>query len=388
MNMYHNVKSLFVGAAVAGIGMLSGRAELKVSESLKNQIWNIVEGRLGECYRQVRAVVPNVYTDKKWEMWREEDTRSVYNLIVGQRFGLFHFCSLDTSFQSRDELKEYLGWFFEEQCPLYRQKVQFSNKEIERSALCLFRILSSIIDDGYGWNRELKNWYNSRNLAQQGIVNEEKYGFSVKRSFVFNDAFIGRIADAVFNSMTIVNKMHEITRTSVAFHEYCDEYLENELLRAYLSSVQNLYGRYLLLTDPKKRSTIAKLNGFIAQAELLCKNDLRFTSCANVETDFPADFLLSHPSEKEHIEEVFLNVRNEVLKWKEDVERIRDDREHADHVYWAPATVSDAEGAEILKELEEQEGKEGAEVTQDQNQEEAPHDPKEDLPNAFLEEID
>ena len=360
MNMHHITKSLFVGAAIAGIGMSSGRAELKVPKSLKDQIWHVVERRLEECYRQVQAAVPSAFTDGVWE--KKVDTNLVYDLIVSQRWGFFHFCSLEMLRNPRSfsTLKQVLRDFFKEQCPPGSQKVQFSNKRIERSALGLNRRIRSIIGvgDKYGLYDDYRG---KQSLAQKGIVDKNEYGFRFKHSFVFNDEFIETIARIIHNGMTVVNKMCEITQGGSFNHE---------LLKTYLMAVQRLYVQYLAIKNsPRDNITIGICDKFIEEAECLRKYDCRISPfCDELH---PANFLVSDLNEKKKINAIWQNALSELRNWEWDVRSIRDEIDFTDPVYWAPAPVSDGEGADILEELEE-------------------NDPekKEEHPNAFLEEID
>ena len=244
MNMHHITKSLFVGAAIAGIGMSSGRAELRIPDSLKDQIRNVVEGRLKECYRQVRAAVPSQFPAGLWE--QEADTNIVYELIVSQRRGFLHFCSLEMLDKpySFPILKEDLRNFFEEQCPPYGQKVWFSNERIERSALYINRRIRSVIGEGdrYG---EFNDYYGQKSLAQKGIVDHNRYWYHYKHSFVFNDKFIETIAHIIHDSMTIMNKMYEIT--TVEEVKRLENPVVNNIVKMYLKGVQQLYCRTMAL---------------------------------------------------------------------------------------------------------------------------------------------
>ena len=374
MNVHHITKSLFVGAAIAGIGMSSGRAELTIPQSLRNEIRHVVERRLEECYRQVRNVIRDD-GDYSWEDYRKDDTNLICDLITNERRGFFYFCSLEMMDKpySFSTLKRDLRYFFEEQCPPYERRVQFSNEMIKRSALLLNRIIRSVIGEGdpFGLFRAHRK---SRILAQKGIVDEDKYGFYFKHSFVFNDEFIETIAGIIHNGMTIVNKMYEIT--TVEGVKRLENPVVNNVLKMYLEGVQQLYCRYLVIENsPRDINTIDACNKFIMETEKLAMYDRRIASFCPKNYKCTADWLCSQ-DEEAYMNGVLLNAVVEIGKLKKAVEYIRDEGNFTDPVYWAPAPVSDEEGADILKELEEQEDNHPAFVVY------------EDAPNAFLEQID
>lgn len=240
------------------------------------------------------------------------------------------------------------------------QEVAFSNKKIERNALYLFRTLSSIIRDGYGWNRELESYSNSCNLAQRGIVDKGKYGCSVRHSFVFNDKFIESIAGIIHNGMTVVNKMCEITQGAD---------LGNDLLKAYLGSVQELYMQYLVIKNsPRGNDTITKCNRFIGKAERLGRYDRRMSSyCSN--DGCTSCYLSRGKFDNERVNRAFCNAVIEIGKWKKEIETVRDDEEmrQFSDPYWFKPEISEQQKADALKELE---------------------DSDDESPSAFLEEID
>ena len=365
MNMHHIItKSLFVGAAIVGTGISSSHAGIKIPESLQKYIRNIVEKRIEDCYRQVRDAVPKASSSDLWE--KKDDVNTVCDLILNED-GFSDFCSLEMMYEpfTRPKLEKDLRYFFKEQCPEYNQMVQFSNEQVYRSALYLNRRIRSVIGAGDKYGDVYDSYYDKEALAQRGIVEKDGGYYYYKHSFVFSDEFIRSIADAIFNGMKIINKMCEIKQSFTEGHQYGDKAIKNECSRMRLREVGELYMKYLLLKDLGDMAETPQLEKFIERAEIFCQDNVRTLFHQHLD---PAHFL-SGPDEEKHTEEIFQKARKEVEEWKKDIEDMRNDREYADPSYWAPAPVSDEEGADILKELEE-------------------NDTKKDTPNAFLEEID
>ena len=379
--MHSITKSLFVGAAIAGIGMSSGKAELKIPQSLKNEIYHVVERRLKECYRQVRLVVPDIDYGGFWKQWCEEDTKHVYDLIMDPCSGFFGFYSLEISaIRSHDQWKKEFKCFFEEHCPIDRDRemVRFFDKLINRETLHMFRTLRGVIHGDYGFNKRLrKNWgrYWSYlpEMARKGIIIDDNgrngyCGYSVEHSFVFNDEFIERIADIIHNSMTVVNKMYEVT--TVKGVTRLENPVVNNVVKMYLKGVQQLYCRYLVIKNsPRDINTIGACNKFIREAEKLAVYDRRIASFCSKNYKYTADWLCSQ-DEGAYMNGVLFNAVGEIGELMKAVEDIRDElTKFSDPYYFKPEDTE--QNDDILKELEESNAEKGK-----------------DAPNAFLEQVD
>ena len=87
MNMHHITKSLFVGAAIAGIGMSSGRAEITFNEGFRESVKSIVRGAFKKKYEAFNAIFPGTLSDVQLR----EDTDIVCNALFDRNSGFAHF---------------------------------------------------------------------------------------------------------------------------------------------------------------------------------------------------------------------------------------------------------------------------------------------------------
>ena len=91
MNMHHITKSLFVGAAIAGIGMSSGKAELTFNEEFRESVKDIVRKTLKEKYKAFDAIFPGTLSD----IQLEQDTNTVCHSLFDRDSGFAHFFTDD-----------------------------------------------------------------------------------------------------------------------------------------------------------------------------------------------------------------------------------------------------------------------------------------------------
>ena len=91
MNMHHITKSLFVGAAIAGIGMSSGRAEVTFDKGFRESVKGIVRRTLEKKYEAFDAIFPETLSD----IQLEQDTNTVCDSLFDRDSGFAHFFTDD-----------------------------------------------------------------------------------------------------------------------------------------------------------------------------------------------------------------------------------------------------------------------------------------------------
>ena len=91
MNMHHITKSLFVGAAIAGIGMSSGRADVTFDEGFRKSVKGIVRRTLEKKYKAFNAIFPETLSD----IQLEQDTNTVCDSLFDRDSGFAHFFTDD-----------------------------------------------------------------------------------------------------------------------------------------------------------------------------------------------------------------------------------------------------------------------------------------------------
>ncbi len=102
MNMHHITKSLFVGAAIAGIGMSSGRAEITFNEGFRESVKGIVRRALEKKYEAFNAIFPGTLSDVQLR----EDTDIVCNALFDRNSGFAHFFT-DVFYRHHQTLSDF-----------------------------------------------------------------------------------------------------------------------------------------------------------------------------------------------------------------------------------------------------------------------------------------
>ena len=87
MNMHHITKSLFVGAAIVGTGISSGKAEITFSQEFRTGIRNVVRKVLTERCGALNALYPNTISDVQLG----EDIDKVCNALFDRNTGFAHY---------------------------------------------------------------------------------------------------------------------------------------------------------------------------------------------------------------------------------------------------------------------------------------------------------
>ena len=223
MNMHHITKSLFVGAAIAGIGMASGRAELQIKESSKKCARVIFGYRLNRCYDEFRHCLPselNLYiqhmiwdltdyqSDAVYRAWEEEDAQTIFDSLFGKGGYLSHFKDAKDYLNASDDdrrktLKEFL-------------EAEFSFKSIEfvrgdfkgikgktLNLMCFLKKVVSRLDTNICLDAiHYYNYFDDNvpyALINIGVIKEDKQAgcYLPEWSFIFNDRFIKDVASLI-----------------------------------------------------------------------------------------------------------------------------------------------------------------------------------------------
>ena len=208
MNMHHIAKTLFVGAAIAGIGMSSGRAELQLEENSKECARVTFRYHVDECYNKLRECLPsdlNLYirnmawdltdyeSDTTYEAWKKEDVQTLLDSLFGEGGYLSRFEDAEDYLKAsngdpRKNLKEFL-------------EAEFSFRAVEGKKLNLMRFLKKVafrfnpigFDTGNYYGYFADKYRNA--LVENGMIEESKETgcYLPKWSFIFDDDFINGI---------------------------------------------------------------------------------------------------------------------------------------------------------------------------------------------------
>ena len=87
MNIHHITKSLFVGAAIAGIGMSSGRADITFDEGFRQNVKEIIIKVMGDRYKALNALYPNTLSKDQLQ----KDVEMIYNSLFDRDTGFAHY---------------------------------------------------------------------------------------------------------------------------------------------------------------------------------------------------------------------------------------------------------------------------------------------------------
>lgn len=158
--MHHITKSLFVGAAVAGIGMSSGRAELQIKESSKTWTRRNIEYYVDKHYDELRKCLPkelNLYireigwdstdyeSDATYKAWKEEDVQTIFDSLFREGGYLSHFEDAEDYLNAYNgDPRKTLKKFFKATFSFEYVAPDFLGKAIERKTLNLMRFLKKV----------------------------------------------------------------------------------------------------------------------------------------------------------------------------------------------------------------------------------------------------
>ena len=437
MNMHHITKSLFVGAAIAGIGMLSGRAEIIIGGDVRQQLQDVTRKMLQSHRLEVNTFHEEHETYGSFnysDEMIEEDVKSICDALyehnsrisVSNKISLIYTNKRESYVQLLNAAlvpgsNKTIDWFFREDalgvflryhmfdiCPdslkdfakewevfyfgagglnKYNPEREVYDRHIAMQFYCknlmekfIFKYKSTADKTqkprskrwsdfckehrGLKYFREdwlldwqfpsrLTNATFDRHLAK--VIFSKEYVDKIKE-ILYGEIFRGLKKDRnlqmrFLKRMCETNGEKEICRVVAAcFHQY--KKIKKAIdTNSVTVDTENMYERFLDV-EGRLRSS----NGDNKNAPLIWRNATKFSE------------LTGHP--------VFLYMYDFLESMKADIDNVPELVKllFTDPVYWAPAPVSDEEGAEILKELEEQE------------------DPafvvNENAPNAFLEQID
>ena len=425
MNMHHIAKTLFVGAAIAGIGMSSGRAEIVIGDGVRQQLQDVTRKMLQSHRLEVNAFHEEQkthgssnYSDKMIEA----DVKSICDALYEHNSGIS--ASNRLSLMYTNERKSYIQllnealipgsdetieWFFREDalevflkyhmfdiCPGSREDfaqewkvfyfgaggviknnpedegcdkhvaMWFYCKDFIEELILKYKLTACKIKRpcSQGWSDFCKehkglkyfkeNWLRnrefhltSRHLAE--VIFSKEYVNKIK--FILYEEIFSKLNNRNLQmrfiaGMCNTNCEKEICRfVAACFHQYkkIKKAIDTDSVTI---DTENMYRRFLNI-----EGRLSDRHGTNKNAPLVRESAIRFSE------------LTGNP--------VFVLMRDFLSSMKADIGNVLDVNKFYDPVYWAPAPVSEQQGADILKELEENDAEK-----------------EKDAPNAFLEQID
>jgi len=432
--MHHITKSLFVGAAIAGIGMSSGKAEIVIGDDVRQRLQDVAREMLQSHRLEVNMFHEEHKTRGSFNYSDgliEEDVKSICAEIYGENMPHRSFIELlngngrcdffkkgalkvflryrlcDNILGSLDDFKREYGVFVEDsedrflfypftvQERLYDFVVKYHSTEAEpKGGLWVYEKWSEFREKYRGLMLSLSPWIPShkdcvigkwldfceqhkglRYFADPDISSHKDWVVHVTSKDIRS-----RIAGAIFSGKYIT-KIEEILYEEIRrqlrgdkgmmmrfVKRMCNTDSEKEICRFVAAcfcqykkikkaidtdsvtlDTENMYERFLDV-ECRLRS---KLDN--KRAPLVRSNATKFSE------------FIGNP--------VFLYMYEFLESMKADIANVPElVKLFNDPVYWAPTPISEAEGANILNELED-ENNNGFHVNPD-------------APNAFLEEID
>ena len=223
MNMHHITKSLFVGVAIAGIGMSSGRAELQIEESSKDCARMIIKVYLNERYNMLRGCLPselNLYIrDKAWDLTdyesdttyetcEGEDVRRLFDSLFGEGGYLSHFeDAKDYLKVSDDDRRKNLKEFLEAEFSFEIHPYSALGRTLEDKKLnlmCFLKRVASRFDPEISFG----SYYCYSSSFDDEVLKVLKCGGMIKESeqagyylpewsFIFNNDFINEVTHLI-----------------------------------------------------------------------------------------------------------------------------------------------------------------------------------------------
>ena len=440
MNMHHIItKSLFVGAAIVGIGVSSGRAEIVIGNDVRQQLRDVTREMLRSHRLEVNEFHEKHETHGSFNYSDEmidEDVKRICDALYERNSGISVFSNVfDINGNRHTDTRESyvqllnaalnsdsnktIDWFFREDalgvflryhmfdvCPRSRENFReewdafyfgagglgkysivsereyfthiampFTCRDLMRKFILNYQPIASETP-GLWWCKSLSDFCKEH----KGL----KY-FSEKwlglcdwkfRSYVNDATLDDHLAEVIF-SKEYVAKIKEI--------------LYGEIFRG-LKKDRNLQMRFLKRmcnTDSEKKicrlvaacfHQYKKIKKAIDTSSVTLDTENRYERFLDVECRLRsrcdnknAPLVRCNATKFSELigNPVFLYMYEFLESMKADIANVPELVKllFTDPVYWAPAPVSGEEGADILKELEE-------------------NDTKKDTPNAFLEEID
>ena len=438
MNMHHITKSLFVGAAIAGIGVSSGRAEIVIGNDVRQQLRDVTR----EMLRSHRLEVNEFHEKHKThgtfnysDEMIDEDVKRICDALYERNSGISVFSNVFTIHGNRhtntresyvqllnaalnSDSNKTIDWFFRE------------------DALGVF-LRYHMFDVCPGSRENFREkwdafYFGAGGLGKYSIVSERQYFTHIAMPFTCRDLmrkFILKYQSTARETQRLWYKRwsdfckehkglkyfseewlcdwmfySHVTDATLDSHlaevifskEYVakiKEILYGEIFRG-LKKDRNLQMRFLKRmcnTDSEKRicrlvaacfHQYKKIKKAIDTSSVTLDTENRYERFLDVECRLRrrcdnknAPLVRSNATKFSELigNPVFLYMHDFLESMKADIANVPELVKllFTDPVYWAPAPVSDGEGADILEELEE-------------------NDPekKEEHPNAFLGEID
>lgn len=421
MNIDHISKSLFVGAAIAGIGMSSGRAEIVIGDDVRQQLQDVTRRMLqshrlevDEFHKEHKTHRAFNYSDEMIEEdysdeMIEEDVRHICDAIYGKNMQRRSFIELLNGNGRCDFFKEgalgvflrynlcgnirgsladfkreyvvfyvedsedhfYEGWYS------YPVEVKFNVQKLLYDFVNTYRSTAAEPEEG-SWVYEKWSDFCEQHKGLRYFIEPWIRTRRDIATLVGEDDIRSHIADEIFSGKYIT-KIEEILYEEIRrqlegdngmmmrfVKRMCNTNGEKEICR-FVVACFHQYKKIKKAMDTNS-VTLDTENRYERFPDVECRlrnkdNNKNAPLTRNNATEFSE--LIGNP--------VFLLMHGFLASMKADIANVPElvNKLFTDPVYWAPAPVSDKEGADSLKELEENDAKKGK-----------------DAPNAFLEEID
>ena len=205
--MHHITKSLFVGAAIISTGMLSGKAEIIISDAMRSKLEITIEEHLTGLYQRINGEFPGSLDDKSLKEDRDKIMMSLLDNIDGLPWGVPTFygvlCSniLDFNFSRCHAYLEnpvtFTQDYFEEN--FAPRRVACSGIEETTVDLKFTRVLDRLYGAVFfpvqcGCD-EKESIEKCKGLLKAGFIEEDTRGYRKKPHVVFGETFIQQLLD-------------------------------------------------------------------------------------------------------------------------------------------------------------------------------------------------
>lgn len=437
MNTHRITKSLFVGAAIAGIGMSSGKAEIVIGNDVRQQLQNVTRKMLqshrlevNEFHEEHKTLGSFNYSDEMIE----EDVKRICDALYERNSGIPVFSDVFTKHGNRhtntrksyvqllnaalnSDSNETIDWFFRKDalevflryhmfdvCPGSRENfekkwgafyfgagglskystifetehfthiaVPFTCRDLMKKFILAYQPTAR---DTQGlWSKrwsEVCKEHKGLKYFREGWLDWQFYNhvtnatiYSHLAKVIFSKEYAAKIKEILYGE--IFRGLKKDRNLQMRFLKgMCNTNSEKEICR-FVAACFHQYKKIKKAIDTDS-VTLDTENMYERFLDVECRlgnkdNNKNAPLTRNNATEFSE--LIGNP--------VFLYMHDFLESMKADIANVPElvNKLFTDPVYWAPAPVSDKEGADSLKELEENDAKKGK-----------------DAPNAFLEEID
>ena len=224
MNMHHITKTLFVGAAIAGIGMSSGKAEITFSPQVCDRVRGIVTNRFQQLYENLNEEFP-------WSF--DKDLQDDVNTICGLLFSTDGSLGGFIELFSEGTRYRMSGWNFTNQHEFYliMDLNRVSGLYTNPTATVRKYLLQSFRDARYPNDLELMGHLSGKQLnffdrqAKETLTNlhfcdesqlfDDTPHYWINREFIFDEPFAESIANVMYGAI-----MHQLGKDAYYLHMY------------------------------------------------------------------------------------------------------------------------------------------------------------------------